>query len=183
MPVPWSGGAAIRTAALEAVKERWTWMEFNAHYFAYSTDPEFHVVSRNCDDRVVLGVKELIRQWTPNRAAAIAALNQWMEFKEAAINAEEARGVHPKVWWRYNGSRWPDLKPLCIKVHSCGTVVSACERNWSDWKYMYNLRHSLGIGTGSKLVYMHSNLKELGRQANALSTNTPSFIPWGYMKS
>ena len=40
---PWANGRdTLKTPALAAINERWSWMEFDIHYAAYACDPEFH---------------------------------------------------------------------------------------------------------------------------------------------
>ena len=97
------------------------------------------------------------------------------------LNIEAAEGIHPKQWWLWHGGRWHDLQPLAVKGHSCGTVASPCERNWSDWKYIYNQRYPLGITKGSKLVYVYSNSIEMARLNGATRSAVKPFVPWGYM--
>lgn len=180
---PWSGGSTIRSEAIDAIESRWEWMEFNIHYFCFATDPEFH--SHECGMRVIEGVKAVLKQWASSEADYLESWREFNNFKEASLDLDHARAVHPKQFWRLGeGLRWPSLRVHATKGHSCGTVSSSCERNWSDWKHVYNERFSLGIEAGSKLVYLYGNAREKAKQNGAFSEKhtPPSHIRWNFMK-
>ena len=49
---------------------------------------------------------------------------------------------------------------LCMQPTAC-----ACERNWSAWGQLYTkLRSKMAVERARKLVYMHSNGKESGKE-------------------
>ena len=180
---PWSGGAVLKEQTLEKIADRWEYNEFNVHYTAYAGDVEFH--AEPCNPRVVEGLKAVIRQWAFSRTAEAETFQQWVDFKATILTqaaVDDAKNMHMRQWWVYHGEQWPALQEVMIKAHSCGATASMCERNWSEWKHVFNSRARLGNDTAEKWVYVYGNSRELAKGVGA--ANQPkraSFIPWGYM--
>ena len=116
----------------------------------------------------------------------LRALEQWADYLSCVLGDESlemAKRLHLEQWWQLYGNRWPNLQPVMIKVFSAGCVANPCERNWSEWKFVSQQRHSLGNSIGEKLVYNYSNLKVLAREAGAVASPRPLTVKWGYMRS
>ena len=60
-------------------------------------------------------------------------------------------------------------KLLCMHHTAC-----ACERNWSAWGQMYTkLRFKMAVERARKLIYVHGNGKESGKEDMDLCLNLP----------
>ena len=53
------------------------------------------------------------------------------------------RGVkNPYNWWKTHGATCPFLQKLALRIISQVTSFSSCERNWSTYCNLYNLKKS-----------------------------------------
>ena len=69
----------------------------------------------------------------------------------------------PVKYWQLYGSETQAIQELAIILFSQVTSASACETNWSQFEFVYSKRKiELRTEKARKLVYVHSNLKQIG---------------------
>jgi hypothetical protein len=62
-------------------------------------------------------------------------------------------------YWLTDGSRWPTLQSICIKLFTIATSSAASERNFSAMGFIHSkLRNRLAASTLEKVIYVRSNL-------------------------
>ena len=50
--------------------------------------------------------------------------------------------LQPLVWWQYNGSSFPTLQTLSLKLLGQPCSSSCAKRNWSTYKFIYSLKRN-----------------------------------------
>ncbi|KAL6124040.1 hypothetical protein ACLB2K_076556 [Fragaria x ananassa] len=71
----------------------------------------------------------------------------------------------PLIWWVAYGPSTPYLQSLAFKLFNQPCSSSCCERNWSTYSFIQGLkRNKLQPKRAQDLVYMHTNLRLLGRK-------------------
>jgi hAT family C-terminal dimerisation region len=69
-----------------------------------------------------------------------------------------SRRKTPLQYWLSDGSEWPLLQKLAIKLFSLATSSAASERNFSTFGFVHsNMRNSRGPEKVKKLVYIKTN--------------------------
>ena len=67
-----------------------------------------------------------------------------------------------KCWWQLNGSRWPSLQRIAIRIFSIGTSSSASERNFSALGHIWSKKaNSLSAKNAEMLAFVNTNLRAL----------------------
>lgn len=65
----------------------------------------------------------------------------------------------PRQYWLTDGTQWPDLQKIAIKLFSMATSSAASERNFSTMGFIHSkLRNKLSPSTVEKLVYIKCNI-------------------------
>lgn len=65
----------------------------------------------------------------------------------------------PLEWWFTNGTDYPMLQKIAIKLFTTATSSAASERNFSTMGFIHSkLRNTLATRTVEKLVFIKSNL-------------------------
>ncbi|XP_058761222.1 uncharacterized protein LOC131634570 [Vicia villosa] len=73
--------------------------------------------------------------------------------------------LDPKSWWVMHGSPAPLLQKLALKLLVQPSSSSCCERNWSTYSFIHSLkRNKLNPKRAEDLIYVHTNLRLLGRK-------------------
>ncbi|KAK9714366.1 hypothetical protein RND81_06G088800 [Saponaria officinalis] len=71
----------------------------------------------------------------------------------------------PITWWANNASSTPRLQSLAFKLLSQPASSSCCERNWSQYDNIQNIkRNRLTSSRAKDLVKVHNNLRLLARK-------------------
>ena len=72
--------------------------------------------------------------------------------------------MDPACWWKSYGSSTPQLQQLAMRVLSQPSSAASSEQSWSEYDFVHSeKRNRLKGDIASKLVYVHSNLRLLGR--------------------
>jgi hAT family C-terminal dimerisation region len=65
----------------------------------------------------------------------------------------------PLQYWQTDGSIWPELQQIAMKLFSMATSSASSERNWSRTGSIHSkLRNSLSVKSVEKLVYIKTTL-------------------------
>ena len=85
-----------------------------------------------------------------------------------SLQAAMARDEEDPVdWWLCFGASTPNLQQLALKLLSQPATSSCCERNWSTYSQIHNIkRNKLTSKRAEDLVYVHSNLRLLSRTSD-----------------
>ena len=161
--------ANFKSFALKELKKRWEWMTFDVHYISYALAPEYHNENVFNIDKVMKGVREVIRFFAPRPAAGAEAIREFANYKNfndatlfPLIDGKITIDSSPKEWWQCYGGAWPTLQPIAIRVFSIGTSSSTSERNFSTWSHIWSNRaNRLNFERTVKLVYCFTNLRAL----------------------
>ena len=79
------------------------------------------------------------------------------------VQASASR-MDPACWWKSYGSSTPQLQQLAMRVLSQPSSAASSEQSWSEYDFVHSeKRNRLKGDIASKLVYVHSNLRLLGR--------------------
>lgn len=71
----------------------------------------------------------------------------------------------PMSWWANYGSSTPLLQALAFKLLSQPASSSCCERNWSTYSQIQNIkRNKLTSTRAEDLVFVHANARLLSRK-------------------
>ncbi|XP_049932151.1 uncharacterized protein LOC126409802 [Nymphaea colorata] len=94
-----------------------------------------------------------------------------------SIQAAMARDEEDPVnWWLCFGASTPNLQHLALKLLSQPATSSCCERNWSTYSQIHNIkRNKLTSKRVEDLVYVHSNLRLLSRTSNDYSSESSKY--------
>ena len=95
------------------------------------------------------------------------AHQRWNAFSEPGIfvDFDDAKRMADYKWWITYGGGVPELKHVALKVLSKKGNASQCERNWSEFDFIWSKkRYSLKPATATRLVRVHSNLVLLGKR-------------------
>ncbi|XP_049931121.1 uncharacterized protein LOC126409217 [Nymphaea colorata] len=94
-----------------------------------------------------------------------------------SIQAVMARDEEDPVnWWLCFGASTPNLQQLALKLLSQPATSSCCERNWSTYSQIHNIkRNKLTSKRAEDLVYVHSNLHLLSRTSSDYSSGSSKY--------
>ncbi|KAF3794454.1 hypothetical protein EJ110_NYTH07419 [Nymphaea thermarum] len=82
----------------------------------------------------------------------------------------------PVNWWLCFGTTTPNLQQLALKLLSQPATSSCCERNWSTYSQIHNIkRNKLTSKRAKDLVYVHSNLRLLSRTSDDYSSRSSKY--------
>ena len=82
----------------------------------------------------------------------------------------------PLSWWANYGASTPMLQALAFKFLSQPTSSSCCERNWSTYSEIQNIkRNKLTSNRTEDLVYVHNNLRLLSRKQEEYKAGPSSY--------
>lgn len=81
----------------------------------------------------------------------------------------------PLEYWLTDGTEWPVLQKVAIRVFSMATSSAASERKFSTFGFIHSkLRNSLRAKSVEKLVYIKSNMSSLSGDCTNNCTDTES---------
>ncbi|XP_049936819.1 uncharacterized protein LOC126410608 [Nymphaea colorata] len=94
-----------------------------------------------------------------------------------SIQAAMARDEKDPVnWWLCFGASTLNLQHLALKLLSQPATSSCCERNWSTYSQIHNIkRNKLTSKRAEDLVYVHCNLRLLSRTSNDYSSGSSKY--------
>ncbi|CAA0806447.1 Unknown protein [Striga hermonthica] len=180
------GQSAFFDAIHEILEERWNKSNTPLHCLAHSFVPKYYTDSWLKDGD---GVQRLAphedQEVSMNRVKCFKRIFEdpndlrkvCMEYGEFSSATglfsdsfiKEARVFEePISWWANYGSRAKFLQSLAFKLLSQPTSSSCCERNWSTYSQIQNLkRNKLTSSRAEDLVYVHTNMRLLSRKKNS----------------
>ncbi|XP_042490282.1 uncharacterized protein LOC122070221 [Macadamia integrifolia] len=128
-------------AFLKIINHRWeTNLVKDLHRTAYYLYPDLHYTNNlRFKKDLIESLKDVINKLAPNIDLAKDAVEEVKYFQEATCGfvdhlAIRARGTQcPADWWLNYGWSAPNLRPIVMKILSCTTSSSGCERNWSTF--------------------------------------------------
>ena len=147
-------------------KSRVDFMTFPVHYIAYALSPEHHSDNIWSLTKVMAGTKQILRLYLDSREVntALEELSDYKDYvSDELFPADNDRAIlRPKTWWKVNGSNWPTLQVVALRVFSIGTATAPSERNFSAFSNIWNLRSvNLTSEHAIQLVYVYYNLRSL----------------------
>ena len=151
-----------------AVLHRWKMLHTPTMAAGYCLDLEYLDTPHYRIQEVMDGLKTMAKNILRDDAKVASCLAQFCSFKdmtgELAHERESAKTMSPGNWWRIHGARFPELQLVAMRVLHQVTSASACERNWSEFDFIWNRkRNRLSPTRATKLVYIHANMRLLRR--------------------
>ena len=135
------------------------WLSEDPNRVAPHMDPEISEERNNCLRKLFPVTEELRRV---KQQFADYSLKRGIFSLPDSI--DDRAHFDPLQWWGIYGSRTPELKELAFKL--LGQLASSlcCERNWSTYNFIHNLRRNrLTPERAEDLVFVHNNLRLLSR--------------------
>eukprot|EP00253_Pinus_taeda_P025575 PITA_25575 len=154
---------------LGEVYERWDSMiESVRSIILQSECPQF---PPHMDAEISQGRKEAFRRIYQDSALLAEVEDAFAEFSTGTgrfggYDVIRDRGLKKAYsWWANHGATSPPLQQLAMRILSQVTSSSCCERNWSTYGNLYNVKKSrLEQSRAETMVYVHTNLRLIYRQ-------------------
>ena len=154
---------------------RWNFMYADSHGIAYLLDPRYlgalmPKTERDTVENFICFEYEYTGVY-PDSNAVLELANykvyvQRMDQRRLDVLIEKKLSVYE--WWNtmVDVKSYPFLTEIALRVFSVLVSASSCERNWSSFGFIQNkLRNRLSDHKTQKLVFVHSNMKELHKNA------------------
>jgi hypothetical protein len=168
-----------RTYLQNLSKDRFEFMYGDAHGIGYLLDPRY--CGNGMSQEVSEEIEEFIFQFPNEDGSAkteeemIQISKEYTEWKIKALKERTNNTFRFKLlgksktilqYWQSDGSFYPTLQKLAVKVFSMPASSAASERCFSTFGFVHSkLRNSLGPEKVKKLVYVKINGKQLSTQA------------------
>jgi len=161
---------------------RWDKNCIPLHCLAHSLNPKYYShewlnggPSRrfppHMDGEISQGRKEAFRRIYQDSALLVEVEDAFAEFSTGSgrfggYDVIRDRGLKkPYSWWANHGATSPPLQRLAMRLLSQVTSSSCCERNWSTYGNLHNVKKSrLEQSRAETMVYVHTNLRLIYRQ-------------------
>jgi hypothetical protein len=157
---------------VQRAESRYKFMYGRAHGLAFLLDPRFIgqgliPAQRTELENILIDIPQ--DNHTPVDQARREAI--YMQFTNYVISATKEKTDNtfrfqmmrtgkksPLQYWQADGSAWPELQNVCVKLFTLATSSASSERNFSTMGFVHSkLRNSLGPDTVEKLVYIKTN--------------------------
>jgi hypothetical protein len=155
---------------VKLVQKRFDFMYGDAHGMAYLLDPRY--LGDNMTRKLRKEIEDFIFQFpTPDgttcdeRKEKLA--QEYTAFCIDALEEREKNGFCFKMigesqsvlhWWMADGTDWPLLQNLAVRVFTMASLSAASERNFSTFGFIHSkLRNRLSPEKVKKLVYIKTN--------------------------
>ena len=169
--------AEKKSYLVKQVKKRFDFMYGDAHGVAYLLDPRY------LGDKMSRSLRKEFEDFILNfRIADGRSYNERKEklaqeytsFRIKAVKEREQNGFHYQMignsktvlqWWLADGTDWPLLHSLALRVFSMAASSAASERNFSTFGFVHSkLRNRLAPEKAKKLVYIKTNTLQMADQ-------------------
>lgn len=159
-------------------RKRWDELSSPLHCAGFALDPEFQ--EYQFSQEVMRGLRQACLIVLGDADAAKAAV-----LGHAAYVAKEGDFGDPMVralaedmpayqWWVMNGSDYPELQKVAVRVSAMVSGAGACERNWSAYDFVHSKkRNRLAPERAEDLVYVFTNMR-LAKKAK----KSEAFAEW-----
>jgi hypothetical protein len=147
----------------------WEYLHVPLHSAAYALHPRYQDDSLQNNVDVWPEMLDVCHKMLGPEAGALAVeqYNLYQEGQGAygtAMAKCSAQRMDPAAWWKSYGASTPQLQCLAMKVLSQPGSAASSEQSWSEYDFVHSKkRNRLKTAVASHLVYVHSNLRLLGR--------------------
>ena len=163
-----------RNYLVELVQKRFEFMYGDAHGVAYLLDPRYLGNQMSCSLRreietFIFNFPKADGTTSKERKEQLAM--EYTSFRIDALNEREENTFRFQMigktksslqWWKADGTDWPLLRDLAIRVFSMAASAAASERNFSTFGFVHSkLRNRLGPEKVKKLVYIKTNAMQM----------------------
>ena len=154
---------------------RFQFLYGNAHGIAYLLDPRFLGSELSTEKR--RSIEDIVcsiplaknKDGISTDESKEAIFLQYTDFHISATRERTLNSIRYKVlekksksalqFWMSDGSTWPDLQQIAVKVFSMATSSAASERNFSTFGFVHSkARNSLATKSVEKLVFVKTNM-------------------------
>jgi hypothetical protein len=149
--------------------EDWEYLHKPIHSAAYVLHPRYSEDGLQQNNDVWPEMLEVCNRLLGDVEGALA-VEQYNLYQEGhgafgtAMAKTSAARMDPASWWKSYGAATPQLQKLAMRVLSQPASAASSEQSWSEYDFIHSKkRNRLKGDVASKLVYVHSNLRLLGR--------------------
>ena len=166
--------AEQKTYLVEQVRKRFDFMYGDAHGVAYLLDPRY------LGDKMSRTLRKEVEDFVFNFPTADGSMckerreklaQEYTAFRIDALQEREKNDFRFKMignsktvlqWWMADGTDWPLLQNLAIRVFTMAASSAASERNFSTFGFIHSkLRNHLSPEKVNKLVYIKVNTLQM----------------------
>ena len=159
---------------VKLVQERFEFMYGNAHGVAYLLDPRY--LGDGMDRKLRKEIEDFIFEFptkdgSTNQERKEKMAEEYTAFRVEALTEKQQQSFRFKLigksktvlqWWQADGTDWPLLQDLALRVFSLAASAAASERNFSTFGFIHSkLRNSLDAEKVRKLVYIKTNMVQM----------------------
>ena len=171
-----------RSTLQELLLSRWDFLHQPVYGAAYALNPQFWDQDIEAVEEVMSGLKDTLLQLLGVELAT-TALQEWEDFRSrlgtfaGPLAAAGAAAMEPHRFWNVHGGSAKVLRPLAIRLLAQSPSASPCERNWSAYDFVHNLkRNRLGSKKAEQLVFVFQNLRALAKLT--LNERSDEYYAW-----
>ncbi|XP_058212945.1 uncharacterized protein LOC131324820 [Rhododendron vialii] len=134
-------------------------------------DREVSLMGAQCFNRLFPDTKDLRQVYLE-----FGAYSSGSGYFEQAHVIDARRYEEPISWWANHGASTPLLQALAFKLLSQPASSSCCERNWSTYSLIQNIKRNRLLTTRAKdLVFVHYNLRLLSKKTKGYMDGPSKF--------
>jgi hypothetical protein len=115
----------------------------------------------------------------------VQIFSQYTEFTISAQNEKANKSFRyemlvkkvktPYQFWLADGSQWPQLQPIALRIFSVATPTASCERSFSNQGCIHSkLRNSISTERVEKLVFIRANHPIIDEQTTGIALSEHS---------
>ena len=146
----------------------------DAHGVAYLLDPRY--LGEGMDRKLRKEIEDFIFEFpakdgTTDQDRKEKLAEEYTAFRVEALAEKQQQAFRFKLigksktvlqWWQADGTDWPLLQNLALRVFSLAASAAASERNFSTFGFIHSkLRNSLDQEKVCKLVYIKTNMAQM----------------------
>jgi len=157
----------------QIINNRWDILLYPLHATGYILNPKHFGKDQAKDKEVMRGWKTTLDRYgydaTQRRILREQLSVYWRQ--DGSLGEEDALDcrdkMDPVAWWENFGSETPQLQTLAIRVLSQISSVVSFQGSWCNSDFLqFHKRNKLGTEKVEDLIYIHYNLRLLGRRCS-----------------
>ena len=163
-----------RAYLVKLVQQRFEFMYGDAHGVSYLLDPRY--LGDGMERKLRKEIEDFVYEF-PNKDGNTnderkkQMAEEYTAFRVEALNEKQQESFRFKLigksktilqWWLADGTDWPLLQNLALRVFSLAASSAASERNFSTFGFVHSkLRNRLDQEKVRKLVYIKTNMTQM----------------------
>ena len=163
-----------RAYLVKLVQQRFEFMYGDAHGVSYLLDPRY--LGDGMERKLRKEIEDFVYEFpnkdgTTNDERKKQMAEEYTAFRVEALNEKQQESFRFKLigksktilqWWLADGTDWPLLQNLALRVFSLAASSAASERNFSTFGFVHSkFRNRLDQEKIRKLVYIKTNMTQM----------------------